>query len=100
MPINTVKQDEKSSASKKSITLFRLFRYLVSYTGIISVVLVIMLATIGINLVNPLILEQAINVNIANKDTEGLLQLGIAAVVLNLFLILQQSELEAQKANI
>ena len=88
MPINTVKQDEKSSASKKSITLFRLFRYLVSYTGIISVVLVIMLATIGINLVNPLILERAINVNIVNKDTEGLLQLGIIAVVLNLFLIL------------
>ena len=88
MPINTVKQDEKSSASKKSITLFRLFRYLVSYTGIISVVLVIMLATIGINLVNPLILERAINVNIANKDTEGLLKLGIIAVVLNLFLIL------------
>ena len=44
--------------------------------------------TIGINLVNPLILERAINVNIANKDTEGLLQLGITAVVLNLFLIL------------
>ena len=55
MPINTVKQDEKSSSTKKSITLFRLFRYLVSYTGIISIVLLIMLATIGINLANPLI---------------------------------------------
>ena len=88
MPINTVKQDEKSSSTKKSITLFRLFRYLVSYTGIISIVLLIMLATIGINLANPLILERAINVNIAKKDPEGLLMLGILAVGLNLLLIL------------
>ena len=47
-----------------------------------------MLLTVGISLINPLIIERAINVNIKNNDIEGLLKLGAAALVMNVAMIL------------
>lgn len=88
MSVNTVREDENLAAAKKSITLLRLFRYLLSYKKTIVFVLFIMLCTVGISLVNPLIIERAINVNIKNNDVEGLLRLGGAALVMNIVMIL------------
>lgn len=88
MAVNTVREDETLKTAGKMVTLMRLFRYLLSYKKMIAFVLFIMLLTVGISLINPLIIEHAINVNIKNNDTEGLLKLGAAALFMNIAMIL------------
>ena len=88
MAVNTVREDETLKTAGKTVTLLRLFRYLLSYRKMIAFVIFIMLLTVGISLINPLIIERAINVNIKNNDIEGLLKLGAAALVMNVAMIL------------
>ncbi|RZT02663.1 ABC transporter ATP-binding protein [Cuneatibacter caecimuris] len=87
MAVNSFREDEQQAQVSKWKTLTRLYRYLLAYKSRIAVVLLIMLATISINMINPLIVEQAVNVHIANRDMKGLLLLGLAAVVLNLIMV-------------
>jgi ATP-binding cassette subfamily B protein len=88
MAVNATKDDEKLESSSKKMTLLRLYRYLLVYKKSIAIVLIIMLGSVGITLVNPLIIEYAINVYIKKKDTQGLLRLGVVAVILNVLLII------------
>ncbi|MFU0827974.1 MAG: Xenobiotic-transporting ATPase [Lachnoclostridium sp.] len=87
MSINSVRDDEKSVSAGKVKTLLRLFRYLLSYKKEIIAVLIIMLCTVTISLINPLIVEHAIDVNIVQKDIPGLIRLGIFALSINLIFI-------------
>ncbi|SHL08756.1 ATP-binding cassette, subfamily B [Anaerocolumna jejuensis DSM 15929] len=84
MAVNSVRADEKSVGPGKVNTLLRLFSYLLVYKKEIISVLIIMAGTVTISLINPLIIEHAINVNIADKDMNGLLKLGIFAAVMNI----------------
>ncbi len=88
MARNATKQDEQISEKTKRETLFRLFRYLFGYKKTIGVVMLLMAATTTIVLLNPIILERAIDVHIKNKDSEGLIKLGILGITLNVLLIL------------
>jgi ATP-binding cassette, subfamily B, multidrug efflux pump len=88
MSINATRDDEKTVSSGKTKTLLRLFRYLLTYKKEIFIVLVIMGGTVAISLINPLILEHAIDVNIAHKDMNGLKKLGLFAVCINITYIL------------
>lgn len=88
MARNATKQDEQIVAKTKRETLFRLFRYLLGYKKTIAVVLLLMAASTTIVLLNPIILERAIDVHIANKDAAGLVKLGLVGVGLNVLLIL------------
>lgn len=88
MSVNSVRDDEKSVSTGKMQTLLRLFKYLLSYKKEIIIVLIIMACTVTISLINPLIVEHAIDVNIAQKDISGLIRLGIFALVLNITFIL------------
>ena len=88
MSVNSVRADENLNGSSKVNTLLRLFRYLLSYKREILAVLLIMGGTVAISLINPLIIEHAINVNIARKDVNGLIKLGLFAAVLNIIYIL------------
>lgn len=88
MARNATKQDEQISDKTKRETLFRLFKYLFGYKKTIAVVMVLMVASTTIILMNPIILERAIDVHIANKDSEGLIKLGILGITLNVLLIL------------
>ncbi len=88
MARNATKQDEQIVAKTKRETLFRLFRYLLGYKKTIVVVLLLMAASTTIVLLNPIILERAIDVHIANKDAAGLIKLGLCGVGLNVLLIL------------
>lgn len=88
MSVNAVRVDENLVGPGKINTLLRLFRYLLAYKREIIAVLLIMGGTVTISLLNPLIIEHAINVNIAGKDVNGLIKLGIAAAVLNITYIL------------
>lgn len=87
MSINSVKTDEILQSVSKTKTLLRLFRYLLYYRKSILAVLFIMAVCIVITLLNPLIIERAIDVNIKNNDLNGLYQLGIFAIVINIILI-------------
>lgn len=87
MARNATKQDEQIVVKTKRETLFRLFRYLLGYKKTIVVVLLLMVASTTIILLNPIILERAIDVHIKNGDKEGLILLGIKGVCLNVLLI-------------
>ena len=87
MARNATKQDEQVSSVSKGKTLIRLFSYLLDYRGLIAVVFLIMAAATTISIINPLIIERAINVNIANSDTRGLIILGSVGIGLNLVLV-------------
>ena len=88
MARNATKQDEQISEKTKRETLLRLFQYLFGYKKTIAVVMLLMAATTTILLLNPIILERAIDVHIKNKDSEGLIKLGILGITLNVLLIL------------
>lgn len=84
MSVNSYKQDEAQRNVKKSATLWRLYSYLFAYKKKIAVVLAIMAVTVTIALINPLIIERAVNVHVANRDIPGLLKLTGFAVILNI----------------
>jgi ATP-binding cassette subfamily B protein len=83
MARNTVKQDEDIRKFSNGEIAVRLFSYLKSYklkiTGVVSLLIFVMF----INLVNPYLLKQAIDVNIENNDVNGLLLIGAAMIVMN-----------------
>lgn len=88
MSINSIREDENLSLVNKKTTIIRLFRYLLSYHTTISMVIIIMLATVAISILNPLLIERAIDVHIANKDRDGLLKLIGFTIGLNLVFII------------
>ena len=68
MAVNSYKEDEKLEGIGKRETLRRLFSYLLGYKLQVFGVLICMVVTVVISLINPLIIEEAIDVYIANKD--------------------------------
>ena len=81
-------QMSRSRQVSKRKTLARMFYYLLAYKKQVVAVLTIMLVSVVITLINPLIIQQAIDVYIAGEDWHGLKRLGIVAVLLNLTLVL------------
>lgn len=88
MSVNATRDDEQTISTSKSITLLRLFRYLLNYKKEIFFVLCIMSLTVTVSLLNPLIIERAIDVYIKNKDENGLIKLGIFAAIINIMYVL------------
>jgi ATP-binding cassette subfamily B protein len=88
MSINATRDDEVSVSSKgKVATLLRLFKYLLVYKKEIAIVLCIMACIVAITLINPLIIERAIDVHIANNDMNGLIKLGVFAIIMNIIFV-------------
>ncbi|MGB4660554.1 MAG: ABC transporter ATP-binding protein, partial [Mobilitalea sp.] len=87
MSVNAIKDDEDLKSVNKSITLSRLFKYMLAYKLFILIVLVIMLMIVTISIINPLLIERAIDVNIANKDMHGLFITGAIAVAINVLFV-------------
>lgn len=88
MSVNTFREDEYQKEVLKKDTLLRLYCYLLAYSRQIFLVFLIMAVTIAISMLNPLLIERAIDVHIANKDMKRLVYLGIAAAALNLVYVL------------
>ncbi len=88
MSVNAIREDEQIQSGSKKDTLTRLFRYLLAYKGPIIAVIIIMLLTVAISIINPLILERAVDVHIANRDFERLLKLGMVAVSINILFVI------------
>lgn len=88
MPINTIKQDETSVSVPKYVTLGRLMCYLLSYKIQIAIVLIMVACCVGITLVNPLLIEYAIDSCIQQGKKSELLKTGMMALAVNLFMVL------------
>lgn len=88
MPINSFKNDETTTEVSKMATLLRLFRYLLAYRKEILFVLLIMGLCVTVTLINPLLMEEAIDHYITNKDISGLLKLGAFAAAINITMVL------------
>ncbi len=87
MAVNSYKDDETSVERSKVQTLKRLFTYLFAYKWQIVLVLLMMGYGVVISLINPLIMEAAIDEHIAVGDTAGLYRLLLVALVLNVLLV-------------
>lgn len=85
MAVNASRMDEEQKEVSKKETIFRLFGYLLAYRQELVLVLLIMAGTIAISMITPLLMEQAVNVHVANKDVIGLLTIG--AVSLGMFFL-------------
>ncbi|NLP34066.1 MAG: ABC transporter ATP-binding protein [Clostridiales bacterium] len=88
MSINAIRDDEYIQSVDKKVTLTRLFKYLLAYKKPIALVIFIMLITVAISIINPLILERAVDVHIANRDIDKLLLLGAIAVAINILFVI------------
>ena len=88
MPVNSYKDDEKTIEVGKLATLGRLFKYLLAYKSQIVGVLFIMGFCVVVTLLNPLIMESAVDDYITGGDFTGLGRLILFAIVLNLIMVL------------
>lgn len=88
MAVDSYRQDEKIKSSGRGQTLGRLLSYLLKYRLTLAGVLVCMTVTVAISLVNPLIIERAIDVNIAAGDFGGLYRLAVFTLILNIIFII------------
>ena len=88
MAVNSFREDEKLQNENKSKIISRLFSYLKNYKLGVLGVLLCMGITIAIKLVNPLLIESAIDDYIAVSDYAGLYKIGIIAIVINVVYIM------------
>lgn len=87
MSFNSYKEDEQVSSVSKLTTLLRLFSYLLAYKKEIILVLLIMAFCVMVSLINPLLLEEAVDTYIAVGDMAGLIRLILFALVLNVLMV-------------
>lgn len=88
MPMNATKADERTVEVAKSVTLLRLLSYLLARKKEIFLVLLIMTFCVLVSLLNPLIMEAAIDNHIRTGDYNGLFRLLCLAFVLNVGLVM------------
>lgn len=87
MSFNSYKDDEQSVKRSKVQTLKRLLSYLFVYKWQITLVLVVMGYGVAVRLMNPLIIESAIDDYIGQNNFKGLYRLLVAALVMNMTLV-------------
>ena len=88
MAINSYRDDEFMKNTDKKKILKRLLSYLLEYKLLIIFVLLCMGITVAISLINPLIIEEALDNYVANKNFSGLMKLGVFALIINLIFVL------------
>ncbi len=87
MPVNAIKDDEQTVEVAKSVTLLRLLTYLLAYKKEIIIVLFIMAYIVFVSLINPLILETAIDDYIRPGNLSGLFGLLGVSLALNVTMV-------------
>lgn len=87
MSVNSFREDEEQKSSIKKDIIVRLLKYMLVYKKLIFFVLLIMGVTIAISLVNPLLIERALNIEVPGSvesgSIKGLLFLGGFALLIN-----------------
>lgn len=87
MAVNSFREDEMLESTDKGKILRRLLSYLAVYKTAIIGVLFCMGVTVAISLINPLIIESALDDYVAVSDLKGLLRLGGFALIINIVFI-------------
>lgn len=87
MAVNSYRKDEEHIEKSKRETLIRLFSYLLEYKLQIIGVLLLMGYCVAISLINPLIIETAIDRYIGGGDYSGLVKLLLFALGINLLVV-------------
>lgn len=88
LAVNSYREDEELQGIGKGETLKRLFSYMFQYKLPVFGVIVCMLIAVVISLINPLIIETAIDTYIAEKDIPGLMHLAVFALAIHIVFIL------------
>lgn len=87
MAINSTKVDEQSIENSKFQTLKRLFSYLFAYKLWLVVVFVIMAYSLTVGLLNPTIIQVAIDKYISKGDLQGLYKLAAITLTINILVV-------------
>lgn len=87
MSVNSYKDDEHLQERSKIATLKRLVSYLFTYKLQILLVLFLMFCGVAVGLINPIIMESAIDDYIGGRDFPGLVRLILFALAINLFVV-------------
>ena len=83
MAVNSFREDEQMKNTKKKQIILRLFSYMNKYKLAVFGVLCCMGVTVAIKLINPLLIETAIDDHVAENDMNGLMLIGLIAVIIN-----------------
>lgn len=83
MAANSIREDEDISTVKKSVTIKRLLSYLLRYKKTIVIVMFIMAYCVAVSLINPLIIESAIDDYITPGNIKGVFVLVGIALAMN-----------------
>ena len=85
MAVNSFREDEQMKNTQKKQIILRLFSYMNKYKLAVFGVLCCMGVTVAIKLINPLLIETAIDDHVAENDMNGLMIIGLIAVIINVF---------------
>ncbi len=88
MAVNSFREDEQMKKTDARKIVRRLFGYLKGYQLQIVIIVISMLITVGISLLNPLLMEEALDTYVKNGDFDGLKKLALFAVGINLFFVI------------
>lgn len=88
MAVNSFREDEQMKNTQKKQIILRLFSYMNKYKLAVFGVLCCMGVTVAIKLINPLLIETAIDDHVAENDMNGLMLIGLIAVIINVLYFL------------
>ena len=83
--LNNREKDEEIVRRSKREIIIRLIAYLKPYKAKSMIVILLMILVMLCNVVNPYLLQQAIDVYVVNKDINGILLIGGILLVINIF---------------
>nr|WP_291660673.1 ABC transporter ATP-binding protein [Clostridium sp.] len=85
MVLNNIEKDEEIVRRSKKEIIIRLMAYLKPYKAKSMIVILLMILVMLCNVVNPYLLQQAIDVHVVNKDINGILLIGGLLLIINIF---------------
>lgn len=88
MSFNSYKEDETLQTAGRTKTLLRLFSYMLSYKKQIACILALMGFCVAVGIMNPIFMEKAIDVYIAQKNYAGLVRLLVVVLLLNILVVI------------
>ena len=83
--LNNIEKDEEIVRRSKREIIIRLIAYLKPYKAKSMIVILLIILVMLCNVVNPYLLQQAIDVYVVNKDINGILLIGGILLVINIF---------------
>ena len=83
--LNNIEKDEEIVRRSKKEIIIRLMSYLKPYKAKSMIVILLMILVMLCNVVNPYLLQQAIDVHVVKKDINGILLIGGLLLIINIF---------------